>query len=61
MIPQEYFVIVGATLTLIAVASFIVLTISEIWETISDYKKRKSNKAQLVILYIINNCVVNLC
>ena len=45
MIPQEYFVIVGATLTLIAVASFIVLTISEIWETISDYKKRKSNKA----------------
>ena len=45
MIPQEYFTIVVATLTLIAVASFIVLTISEIWETVSDYKKRKNKKA----------------
>ena len=45
MNPQEYFAIVGATLTLIAVAGFVVLVISEIGVVLSEYIKRKRRRS----------------
>ena len=45
MNPQEYFAIVGATLTLIAVASFVVLVVNEIGVILSEYFKRKRRKS----------------
>ena len=45
MNPQEYFSIVGATLTLIAVAGFVVLVINEIGVVLSEYLKRKRRKS----------------
>ena len=41
MNPQEYFAIIGATLTLIAVAGFVVLVLNEIGVILSEYLKRK--------------------
>ena len=40
MNAQEYFAIVGATLTLIAVAGFVVLVLNEIGVILSEYLKR---------------------
>ena len=45
MNAQEYFSIVGATLTLIAVAGFVVLVINEIGVVLSEYLKRKRRKS----------------
>ncbi len=45
MTPQEYFAIIGATLTLIAVAAFIVLVINEIGVILSEYLKRKRRRS----------------
>ena len=45
MNPQEYFAIVGATLTLIAVAGFVVIVINEIGVVLSEYFKRKRRKS----------------
>ena len=45
MNAQEYFSIVGATLTLIAVAGFVVLVISEIGVVLSEYLKRKRRRS----------------
>ena len=45
MNAQEYFSIVGATLTLIAVAGFVVLVINEIGVILSEYFKRKRRKS----------------
>ena len=45
MNPQEYFAIVGATLTLIAVAGFVVLVISEIGVVLSEYLKRRRRRS----------------
>ena len=45
MNPQEYFAIIGATLTLIAVAVFVVLVLNEIGVTLSEYLKRKRRKS----------------
>ena len=44
MTPQEYFSIVGATLTLIAVAGFVVLVVNEIGVILSEYLKRKRRR-----------------
>ena len=44
MTPQEYFAIVGATLTLIAVAGFVVLVVNEIGVVLSEYLKRKRRR-----------------
>ena len=41
MTPQEYFAIIGATLTLISVAGFVVLVLNEIGVILSEYLKRK--------------------
>ena len=45
MNPQEYFAIVGATLTLIAVAGFFVLVVNEIGVILSEYLKRKRRRS----------------
>ena len=45
MNPQEYFAIIGATLTLIAVAGFVVLVINEIGVFLSEYFKRKRRRS----------------
>ena len=45
MNAQEYFAIVGATLTLIAVAGFVVLVISEIGVVLSEYLKRRRRRS----------------
>ena len=45
MNPQEYFAIIGATLTLIAVAGFVVLVLNEIGVAISEYFKRKRRRS----------------
>ena len=45
MNAQEYFSIVGATLTLIAVAGFVVLVINEIGVVLSEYLKRKRRRS----------------
>ena len=45
MNAQEYFSIVGATLTLIAVAGFVVLVINEIGVVLSEYIKRKRRRS----------------
>ena len=45
MTPQEYFAIIGATLTLIAVAGFVVLVLNEIGVILSEYLKRKQRKS----------------
>lgn len=45
MNPQEYFSIVGAALTLIAVAGFVVLVINEIGVVLSEYLKRKRRRS----------------
>ena len=45
MNAQEYFSIVGATLTLIAVAGFVVLVVNEIGVVLSEYIKRKRRKS----------------
>ena len=45
MNAQEYFSIVGATLTLIAVAGFVVLVVNEIGVILSEYFKRKRRKS----------------
>ncbi len=45
MNPQEYFSIVGATLTLIAVAGFVVLVVNEIGVVLSEYIKRKRRRS----------------
>ena len=45
MNAQEYFSIVGATLTLIAVAGFVVLVVNEIGVLLSEYLKRKRRKS----------------
>ena len=44
MNAQEYFSIVGATLTLIAVAGFVVLVVNEIGVVLSEYFKRKRRR-----------------
>ena len=44
MTPQEYFAIIGATLTLIAVAGFVVLVLNEIGVILSEYLKRKRRR-----------------
>ena len=45
MNAQEYFSIVGATLTLIAVAGFVVLVVNEIGVILSEYFKRKRRRS----------------
>ena len=45
MNAQEYFSIVGATLTLIAVAGFVVLVVNEIGVLLSEYIKRKRRRS----------------
>ena len=45
MNAQEYFSIVGATLTLIAVAGFVVLVANEIGVLLSEYLKRKRRRS----------------
>ena len=45
MTPQEYFGIIGATLTFIAVAGFFVLVVNEIGVALSEYLKRKRRKS----------------
>ena len=45
MNPQEHFAIIGATLTLIAVAGFVVLVVNEIGVILSEYLKRKRRKS----------------
>ena len=45
MNAQEYFSIVGATLTLIAVAGFVVLVVNEIGVLLSEYLKRKRRRS----------------
>ena len=45
MNAQEYFSIVGATLTLIAVAGFVVLVVNEIGVVLSEYIKRKRHRS----------------
>ena len=45
MNAQEYFSIVGATLTLIAVAGFVVLVVNEIGAILSEYLKRKRRRS----------------
>ena len=45
MTPQEYFAIIGATLTLIAVAGFDVLVLNEIGVILSEYLKRKRRRS----------------
>lgn len=45
MNAQEYFSIVGATLTLIAVAGFVVLVINKIGVILSEYLKRKRRRS----------------
>lgn len=45
MNAQEYFSIVGATLTLIAVAGFVVLVVNEIGVVLSEYLKRKRRRS----------------
>lgn len=45
MNAQEYFSIVGATLTLIAVAGFVVLVLNEIGVVLSEYLKRRRRKS----------------
>ena len=45
MNAQEYFSIVGATLTLVAVAGFAVLVVNEIGVILSEYLKRKRRKS----------------
>ena len=45
MNAQEYFSIVGATLTLIAVAGFVVLVVNEIGVVLSEYIKRKRRRS----------------
>ena len=45
MNPKEYFAIVGATLTLIAVAGFVVLVINEVGVILSEYLKRRRRKS----------------
>lgn len=45
MNAQEYFSIVGATLTLIAVAGFVVLVVNEIGVVLSEYLKRRQRKS----------------
>jgi hypothetical protein len=45
MTPQEYFAIVGATLTLIAVAGFVVLVVNEIGVVLSEYLKRRRRRS----------------
>ena len=45
MNPQEYFAIVGATLTLIAVAGFVVIVLNEIGVILSEYFKRRKRKS----------------
>lgn len=45
MNAQEYFSIVGATLTLIAVAGFVVLVVNEIGVVLSEYLKRRRRKS----------------
>ena len=45
MTPQEYFAIIGATLTLIAVAGFVVLVVNEIGVILSEYIKRKRRRS----------------
>ena len=45
MTPQEYFAIIGATLTLIAVAGFVVLVLNEIGVVLSEYLKRKGRRS----------------
>ena len=45
MTPQEYFAIIGATLTLIAVAGFVVLVLNEIGVILSEYLKRKQRRS----------------
>ena len=45
MTPQEYFAIIGATLTLIAVAGFVVLVLNEIGVVLSEYFKRKRRRS----------------
>ena len=45
MNAQEYFSIVGATLTLIAVAGFVVLVLNEIGVVLSEYIKRRRRRS----------------
>lgn len=45
MNAQEYFSIVGATLTLIAVAGFVVLVLNEIGVVLSEYLKRRRRRS----------------
>ena len=45
MNAQEYFAIIGVTLTLIAVAGFVVLVINEIGVILSEYLKRKRRRS----------------
>ena len=45
MNAQEYFAIVGATLTLIAVAGFVVLVLNELRLVLSEYMKRKRRRS----------------
>ena len=45
MNAQEYFSIVGATLTLIAVAGFVVLVVNEIGVVLSEYLKRRRRRS----------------
>ena len=45
MTPQEYFAIIGAALTLIAVAGFVVLVLNEIGVVLSEYLKRKRRRS----------------
>ena len=45
MTPQEYFGIIGATLTFIAVAGFVVLVLNEVGVILSEYFKRKRRRS----------------